>query len=158
MVERSREVRRPRLFDCFIIEMLNAHPSIQHKRHPHLHAIAQYVQNRNQILNSIAAPRDAAKNLFIRLVYDGSIEHSCTENNVDQSSLPPIVAQFRADQCQLRRLDEANNVELLRKLREEDIARASELLQYVLNTTEERRVIDAASRAVERAGGQTMAF
>ena len=66
------------------------------------------------------------------------------ENNVDQTSLPPIVAQFREDQCELRRLDEASNAELLRKLREEDVTRASELLQYVLSTMEERRVIDAA--------------
>ena len=68
-----RDLARCGLRDCFIIDMVNAHPSIQHKRHPHLNAIAQYVQNRNQILNSLAYPRDAAKNLFIRLVYDGGL-------------------------------------------------------------------------------------
>ena len=56
-----RDIARCGLRDCFIIDMANAHPSIQNRRHPHLKGIDEYVKNRNQIIDSIAAPRDAAK-------------------------------------------------------------------------------------------------
>ena len=153
-----RDIARCGLRDCFVIDMTNAHPTIQQKRHPHLCGVKEYVENREKVLHGIPTNRDVAKNLFIRLVYDGSTERWCEENDVELSALPPIVEQFRNDQREVRRLDENLNPELLSKLRAEDPARASELLQYVLNTCEERRVIDSVAQAVVRVGGEIMAY
>ena len=48
--------------------------------------------------------------------------------------------------------------ELLQQLSEEDPSRAMELLQYVLNTKEERRVMDSVGEAVRRLGGTVMTY
>lgn len=153
-----RDIGRCGLHGCFVVDMCNAHPVIQHKRHPSLPGIKEYVKHREKVLNTIPTSRDAAKNLFIRLVYDGSVEQWCKENHVETTALPQIVWQFRNDQREVRRLDEASNQELFAKLKTDDPVRASELLQYVLNTQEERRVVDAVAQAVANAGGEVMAF
>ena len=59
---------------------------------------------------------------------------------------------------EVRELDARNHPELLQTLAAEEPARAMELLQYVLNTQEERRVMDAIEASVQRLGGQVMAY
>ena len=72
--------------------------------------------------------------------------------------LPEIVERFRLEQEQVRSMDAKSNALLLESLAKEDPARAEELLQYALNTTEERRVIDAVEIALQRIGGRVMAI
>ena len=138
--------------------MANAHPAIQHRRYGHLHALGEYVRDRERILASVPTDRDGAKLLFIRLIYGGHWDAWCREYGVAAADLPEIVTRFRADQEEVRRLDAEGHADLLDKLRAEDAGRAEERLQYVLNTQEERRVIDAVEQAVRRLGGEVMAY
>eukprot|EP00959_Pyramimonas_sp_CCMP1952_P440530 9223214-Pyramimonas_sp.AAC.1 len=54
--------------------------------------------------------------------------------------------------------DQEANQEILRVLQAEDPGRASEVLQYVLNTAEERRVMDKVEEALQQMGGRVLAF
>ena len=70
--------------------------------------------------------------------------------------LPDIVEKFRLGQQQVAESDARTNADLLKTLASEEPGRAGELLQYVLNTQEERRVMDAVTEAVERLGGRVL--
>ena len=63
-----------RVGNCYVLDMVNAQPNIQHRRHPRLAALREYVHNREAVLKKIPASRGAAKLLFIRLVYGGALE------------------------------------------------------------------------------------
>ena len=120
--------------------------------------MGEYVRDRERVLASVPTDRDGAKLLFIRLIYGGHWDAWCREYGVAAADLPEIVTRFRADQEEVRRLDAEGHADLLDKLRAEDAGRAEERLQYVLNTQEERRVIDAVEQAVRRLGGEVMAI
>ena len=151
-----RDIARSGLENCYVLDMANAHPNIQHRRHPQLTILREYVHNREAVLKKIPASRDAAKTLFIRLVYGGHWMPWCWEEGVDPSCLPDIVEQFRLEQKHVAESDARANADLLQKLASEEPGRASELLQYVLNTQEERRVMDAVQGAVEQLGGRVL--
>ena len=151
-----RDMARAGLGSCYVLDMANAHPNIQHRRHPGLTALREYVQNREAVLKKIPGSRDAGKLLFIRLIYGGHWKVWCDEEGVDPLLLPDIVEQFRLDQEQVAENDARMNADLLKTLASEEPGRAGELLQYVLNTQEERRVMDAVTKAVERLGGRVL--
>ncbi len=153
-----RDVGRIGAKDRYVLDMANAHPTIQHRRHQHLRHIREYVQRRGDVLASVPCARDDAKLLFIRLVYGGHWDAWCAETGVNKEQLPLIVKGFHADQEEAMRLDCENNPELLDALKREDPTRAEELLQYVLNTQEERRAMDLAAEAVQRLGGEVLAY
>ena len=153
-----RDLGRSGLANCYVLDMANAHPTIQNRRYGHLCALSEYVHNREQVLASIPTSRESAKLLFIRMIYGGHWEPWCREHTVSPRDLPPIVEAFRMEQEEVRRLDGEGHPELFAKLKIQDATRAEELLQYVLNTQEERRVIDAVQQAVDRLGGQTMSI
>ncbi len=64
-----RDVARAGLRNCFVLDMVNAHVVIQHKRHPAKPALQRYVEEREAILKNIPSTegatekeaRDAAK-------------------------------------------------------------------------------------------------
>jgi len=153
-----RDLARAGLKDCYVLDMVNAHPYIQHRRHPTLSALREYVEDREAVLASVPCSRKAAKQLFIRIVYGGQYITWCAENKVNPNELPDIVARFQSDQKQVALLDAAENPELLETLAEGEPGRHHELLQYVLNTEEERRVIDAVAFAVRRMDGRILAL
>jgi hypothetical protein len=69
-----RHVARAGLKDCWVIDLVNAHPQIQHARHPHLVHLKDYVEHRDEWLGKIPAGREEAKRLMIRLIYGGTIK------------------------------------------------------------------------------------
>ena len=138
--------------------MVNAHPHIQHRRHPDLAALREYVRQREATLRSIPGERDDAKQLFIRLVYKGHWRKWCQDTGVSPGALPEIVERFRVEQEEISRRDQEANQEILRVLQAEDPGRAAEVLQYVLNTAEERRVMDKVEEALQQMGGRVLAF
>ena len=153
-----RDIARVGLPNCYVLDMVNAHPNIQHRRHPQLTALREYVENREEVLSSVPAVREKAKELFIRLVYGGHWRTWCKDNGVDPRALPDIVEQFRLAQQQMSILDAEENPEILQRLGAEDPGRATELLQYALNTAEERRAMDNIEEEVHRLGGKVMAY
>ena len=66
--------------------------------------------------------------------------------------------RFRVEQEEVSRRDQEANREILRVLQAEDPGRAAEVLQYVLNTAEERRVMDKVEEALQKMGGRVLAF
>ena len=138
--------------------MVNARPHIQHRRHPDLAALREYVRQREATLRSIPGERDDAKQLFIRLVYKGHWRKWCQDTGVSPGALPEIVERFRVEQEEISRRDQEANQETLRVFQAEDPGRAAEVLQYVLNTAEERRVMDKVEEALQQMGGRVLAF
>ncbi len=153
-----RDLGRSGLDSCFVLDMVNAHVHVLHRRHPGFKVLREYVERREEVLARIPAPRKHAKLLFISLVYDGHWRSWCDKHGVDPATLPDCVESFRMEMQEVRKLDARNHPELLQKLAAEEPARAMELLQYVLNTQEERRVMDSVEAAVQRLGGRVMAY
>ena len=100
-----RRLARSGLRDLFVLDLVNCHMVILHRRHPTLRHLAYYVENRERVLASIPASRAQAKELFIRLLYGGSVTAWCQEHSVDPAALPELVWQFQADMAEGRRLD-----------------------------------------------------
>lgn len=153
-----RDLGRSELTCSFVLDMTNAHAEILHRRHPEFQTLREYTSRREEVLASVPADRKHAKLLFISLIYDGHWASWCEKYSVDPAELPASVEAFRLEMQDVRKLDARNHPELVRQLSEEDPARSMELLQYVLNTQEERRVMDSVGAAVQRLGGTVMAF
>ena len=112
--------------NCFVLDMVNAHPHIQHRRHPDLAALREYVRQREAALRSIPGERDDAKQLFIRLVYKGLWRKWCQDAGVNPGALLDIVERFRVEQEEISRRDQEANQEILRVLQAEDPGRAAQ--------------------------------
>jgi hypothetical protein len=138
--------------------MVNAHALILSRRHPGLTQLRDYVDRREEVLASIAAQRKDAKLLFISMIYGGHWRSWCDEHKVDATKLPDCVEAFRLEMQEAREADARNHPGLHQQLVAEEPARALELLQYTLNTKEERRVMDSVGDAVERLGGRVMTY
>ena len=153
-----RDLGRSKLDKCFVLDMVNAHVQILSRRHPGLKQLRDYVDRREGVLKEIPAPRKDAKLLFISMIYGGHWRKWCEEHKVDPANLPDLVENFRLEMQKAREADAGNHPELYKHLVAEDPARAMELLQYVLNTKEERRVMDSVEEAVQRLGGTVMTY
>ena len=145
-----RRLARSGLQDLFVLDLVNCHMVVLHRRHPSLQHLAHYVENRDQVLASIPASRAQAKELLIRLLYGGSVTAWCQEHSVDPAALPEIVWHFRADMVEGRRLD----------LQSKHLfgPESAGKLQYLLNTVTERQAIDAVERLLFSRGATLHAF
>ena len=135
-----RNMARSDLQDMWILDLVNAHPCIMHRRHPSLQYLAQYVEHREEALASIPANRAAAKELFIRLLYGGCVDTWCREFEVDRRTLPAFVDGFEADMHRIIELD----------------GRGKD--PYKLNTETERQAIDAIEALLVTRGAQIHAY
>ena len=135
-----RNMARSELKDLWVLDLVNAHPCIMHRRHPSLQHLARYVEHREEVLTSIPATRSASKELFIRLLYGGCVSTWCREFGVDRRSLPPFVDGFEADMRKIIELDGRGKK------------------PYTLNTMEERRAIDAIEELLLQRGAIIHAY
>ena len=144
-----RHLCRAGLKDCLVLDLVNAHPTIMSRRHPSLPALALYVNQRAQILQSIPTSRDLAKELFIRLLYGGSVEAWASDHDI-ADPLPPIVEHFQQDVAKARALD----MEIDHPYGQVE----ADKLQYILNTRTEREAIDSIERMLLARGAQIHAY
>jgi hypothetical protein len=135
-----RNLARSGLRDMWVLDLVNAHPCIMNRRHPSLQHLARYVEHREEVLATIPAPRAAAKELFIRLLYGGCVSTWCREFGVGRHSLPPFVDGFEADMRRVVELD----------------GRGKD--PYRLNTEVERRAIDAIEELLVARGARIHAY
>ena len=133
-----RRLARSGLQDLFVLDLVNCHMVILYRRHPTLQHLACYVENREQVLASTPATRAQAKQLFIRMLYGGSVTAWCQEHSVDAAALPELVWRFQADMAEGRRLD----MQTRHLFGPESMGK----LQYLMNTVTERQAIDAVER------------
>ena len=106
------------------------------------------------------------------MLYGGAPESWCKEHGVDVATLPAIVRDFHVEQHEIRLVDLQLNQQLVEDLQccgtrfGSEVSRlnggsastTNDLLQYVLNTSEERRVIDAIQKKLTLHGIEVGAF
>ena len=166
-----RDIGRCGLQDCYVLDMVNAHVVIQSRRHPLLATLKKYVEHREEVLASIPRAagvtdkqaRDSAKLLFIRMLYGGSHAEWCKEQGLSEDGLPAFAQQFELEQANARAKDMQEQPELVAKLRDTrllggEMHTVTDLLQYVLNTCEERRAIDLMCEALKKRGVEICAY
>ena len=85
------------------IDIVNAHPVILEQildtlEIPHKY-LSQYINDRETILadimNQYKVNRDAAKNLFIRIMYNGTFKTWAKEYNVEDTQASPFITNFK---------------------------------------------------------------
>jgi hypothetical protein len=135
-----RDMARSELKGMWVLDLVNAHPAIMHRRHPSLQYLAQYVEHREEALASIPCGRAAAKELFIRLLYGGCVGTWCREFGVDRRDLPPFIFGFAADMKRVVELDGRGKT------------------PYTLNTEAERKAIDAVEALLLQRGAAIHAY
>ena len=109
------------------------------------------------MLQQTHADRGTAKNLFLRLLYGGSVQNWKKVHNIDTFATEPLAARFALEMRQIRKADCGANAEKMKKLKQVT-PRPAEYLQYALNTAKERELIDKAIQVVEDAGGTVLAL
>ena len=127
-----RDMARSGLTNLWVLDIVNCHLSVMHRRHPSLEHLAHYVERREEVLSSLPCHRAAAKLLFIRLLYGGTVAGWCAENGLEPARLPEFVSLFEADLRQAQKLDLAS-----------DMPQSKGSTQHLLNTGAERKAIDA---------------
>ena len=103
------------------------------------------------VARSTGVDNAAAKQLFLRLAYGGDMAAWCRDHKVDIASLPPFVAEFAAEQKEIRAEDAQKHPDLLAKCRL-DSSNPEATLQSYLNMQKERVVLNSMESAVQGAG------
>ncbi len=131
------------------VDQENCYPRAQLARHPCKPVLARYVAERKEILAEVqtacGVSRGAAKELFLRLMFGGSVDTWQREHGA-QGAVPEFVSRFADEQNQIRAEDAEKNPALLEQLSDED--RPAVSLQSQLNMRHEREVLDAMEKAV----------
>ena len=127
-----RNLARCGLKNLWVLDLVNCHMVIMRRRHPTLRHLAYYVEHREEVLASIPCDRQYAKKLFIRMLCGGGTK-LWREEYGTVAPLPDFVCHFEADMREAERIDTAGRPDPGK-------------IQYLLNTAEERRVIDAIER------------
>ena len=150
-----RACGRQGLHNTMDIDQDNAHFEAQSARHPGKHALLQYIRDkggiRDMVARSTGVDNAAAKQLFLRLAYGGDMAAWCRDHKVDIASLPPFVAEFAAEQKEIRAEDAQKHPDLLAKCRL-DSSNPEATLQSYLNMQKERVVLNSMESAVQGMG------
>ena len=143
-----RDALRAGLKDCFVFDLVNANINILLERHPPAEgsALLEYCQNREAVLQQTHADRGTAKNLFLRLLYGGSVQNWKKVHNIDTFATELLAARFALEMRQIRKADCGANAEKMKQV----TPRPAEYLQCALNTAKERELIDKAHPGCRR--------
>jgi hypothetical protein len=139
-----RNLARCGLKNLWVLDLVNCHMVIMRRRHPTLRHLAYYVEHREEVLASIPCDRQYAKELFIRMLYGGGTKLWREEHGIT-APLPDFVRDFEADMREAERIDTAGRPDPGK-------------IQYLLNTAEERRVMDAIERLLLSMGAVIHAY
>ena len=147
-----RACGRQGLHNTMDIDQDNAHFEAQSARHPGKHALLKYIRDkggiREMVARSTGVDNAAAKQLFLRLAYGGDMATWCRDHKVDSTSLPPFVAEFAAEQKEIRAEDGQKHRDLLAKCRL-NCSNPEATLQSYLNMQKERVVLNSMESAVQ---------
>ena len=138
-----RSLLRSGLPGHFVFDLENCHLAVLRERHQPAadSALETYFQDREHILRDTHADRAVAKQLFLRLLYGGSILAWKRTHRLGEFATEQFAERFAAEMAAMRQADCQNHTQLLAKLRQRT-ARPVEYLQYALNTARERELID----------------
>ncbi|CAE7808404.1 unnamed protein product [Symbiodinium sp. CCMP2592] len=146
------------LKDHYTFDLANAHVCILAERHDS-EFLREFILNRQAHLQSTHSERWIAKQLFLRLLYGGTVQAWKRAHGVDTMSSEAFsyAERFAAEVDKLRDLDVERNKELWEALRSLS-PRPEDLLSYVLNTRRERQLIDRAEMMIKTHGGTVLAY
>ncbi|CAE7240950.1 unnamed protein product [Symbiodinium sp. CCMP2592] len=154
-----RDVMRAGLRDCWVFDLVNAHVEIVLARHPQSEggAIRTYIENREEILKQTHPDRAVAKQLWLMLLYGGTIRSWKSTHQVGAFASEELARRFAQEVGEIRKKDCEGNLTKLAWLKK-NMSRPVEYLQYALNTAKERQLIDLVEAAVEKFDGTVLAF
>ena len=135
-----RDVARAGLRNHYTFDLENCRPTLIAARHDSAF-LKNFVAERNAILAKTHPDRTAAKELYLRLLYGGSIENWVKAHEMTTFPMMDYALEFQRTVRALVAEDCSKNRDVLKRLRDET-ARPRELLCYVLNTAQERELID----------------
>ena len=101
-----REIRHTLLQDKYVdIDIINAHPNILYqickRNNIECEYLYKYINDRDNILNEVmtyySVPKDAAKKLFIQLLYYGTFKSWCSQLNIDSTSELDFIKHFKSE-------------------------------------------------------------
>ena len=143
---------RSGLSGCYTFDLVNAHLGILLDRHPDAgEALRELRGDREAILRLTHPDRAVAKQLFLALLYGGSVASWKVANGMEHFATEELANRISREVRELRKKDAAGHSEHM-KLLKQSTPRPAEYLQYALNTAKERELIDLASgRAQEEA-------
>ena len=151
-----RDVLRSGLPDHFVFDLENCHLAILRERHSPAEdsALEIYYNQRDKVLQETHKDRAVAKQLFIQLVYGGTVDAWKFAHGVTgEFGTEALARKFAQEMAELRLKDCDKNPELLAKLKRMT-ARPVEFLQYALNTARERELIDKVALGEARGDDQ----
>ena len=151
-----RDVARAGLRNHYTFDLENCHPTLIAARHDSAF-LKNFVAERNAILAKTHPDRTAAKELYLRLLYGGSIENWVKAHEMTTFPMMDYALEFQRTVRALVAEDCSKNRDVLKRLRDET-ARPRELLCYVLNTAQERELIDRVVNVVHRLDGDVLAY
>ena len=151
-----RDVARAGLRNHYTFDLENCHPTLIAARHDSAF-LKNFVAERNAILAKTHPDRTAAKELHLRLLYGGSIENWVKAHETTTFPMMDYALKFQRTVRALVAEDCSKNRDVLKRLRNET-ARPRELLCYVLNTAQERELIDRVVNVVHRLDGDVLAY
>jgi len=133
------------------IDQVNSHFFQQLKRHPDAKCLHEYVTKREKQLEAVGVSPEAAKILFLRLGYGGSVAKWKEEEHIERE-LPEFVSKFYEEQRQLRNEDCERHPDLFAAIKLSGHPRPDVYLQSLLNMAGERQALDEMQEAVEQGG------
>ncbi|CAE7326396.1 unnamed protein product, partial [Symbiodinium sp. CCMP2456] len=145
-----RDVFRAGLPNHFVFDLVNAHLAISAKRWgaDAGSALREYIDHRDAVLSETHAERWIAKQLYLRLLYGGSVKAWKAEHKIAAFAREEFAHRFAKEMSEGRKKDCGSHKGELGKLRQMT-ARPVEFLQYALNTATERELVDRVVNKVE---------
>ncbi|CAE7351098.1 unnamed protein product, partial [Symbiodinium sp. CCMP2456] len=107
-----------------------------------------YIDHRDTVLAETHAERWVAKQLYLRLLYGGSVKAWKSEHSVAQFPREDFAHRFAKEMAEGRKKDCGARKEELSQLRKMT-ARPVEFLEYALNTAAEREIVDLVVNKIE---------
>ena len=117
-----RSLLRSGLPGHFVFDLENCHLAVLRERHQPAadSALETYFQDRERILRDTHADRTVAKQLFLRLLYGGSILAWKRTHRLGEFATEQFAERFAAEMAAMRQADCQNHTQLLAKLRPTD--------------------------------------
>ena len=116
------------------IDQVNSHFFQQLKRHPDAKCLHEYVTKREKQLEAVGVSPEAAKILFLRLGYGGSVAKWKEEEHIERE-LPKFVNMFCEEQRRIRNEDCERHPDLFAAIKLSGHPRPDVYLQSLLNMT-----------------------
>ncbi|CAJ1435931.1 unnamed protein product [Effrenium voratum] len=115
-----RSLLRSGLPGHFVFDLENCHLAVLRERHQPAadSALETYFQDRERILRDTHADRTVAKQLFLRLLYGGSILAWKRTHRLGEFATEQFAERFAAEMAAMRQADCQNHTQLLAKLRQ----------------------------------------